>query len=88
MADREVMLDFGLEEVLKSLSEFGIFRALKWEQKGVIATLVTGKHHSAGRVANWFWEKSDISGTSSCKRNNDGDTFERSCRFSTSEYCV
>ena len=44
MADREVMLDFGLEEVLKSLSEFGISRALKWEQKGVIATLVTGKH--------------------------------------------
>ena len=26
MADREVMLDFGLEEVLKSLSEFGIVR--------------------------------------------------------------
>ena len=44
MADREVMLDFGLEEVLKSLSEFGVSRALKWEQKGVIATLVTGKH--------------------------------------------
>ena len=44
MADREVMFDFGLEEVLNSLSEFGISRALKWEQKGVIATLVTGKH--------------------------------------------
>ena len=87
MADREVMLDFGLEEVLKSLSEFGISRALKWEQKGVIATLVTGKHLLAV-LPKGFWEKSDISGTSLCKRNNDGDTFERSCRFSASEYCV
>ena len=87
MADREVMLDFGLEEVLKSLSEFGISRALKWEQKS--SNCYTGYWKtSAGRVANWFWEKSDISGTSSSKRNNDGDNFERSCRFSASEYCV
>ena len=87
MADREVMLDFGLEEVLKSLSEFGISRALKLEQKR--SNCYTGYWKtSAGRVADWFWEKSDISGTSSCKRNNDGDNFERSCRFSASEYCV
>lgn len=43
MADREVMFDSALEEVLKSLSEFGMSRALKWEQKEAIATLVTGK---------------------------------------------
>ena len=41
---------------------------------------------STGRVAKWLWEKPDTSGVGSYERNYDGETFERSCRFSARTY--
>ena len=43
---------------------------------------------STGRVAKWLWEKPDASGVGSYERNYDGETFERSCRFSAPTYCL
>ena len=43
---------------------------------------------STGRVAKWLWEKPDASGVGSNERNYDGETFQRSCRFSAPTYCL
>ena len=39
---------------------------------------------STGRVANWLWEKPDISCVGSCERNYYEETFVCSCCLSTS----
>ena len=85
MADREVMLDFGLEEVLKSLSELS--RALKWEQKGVVATLVTGKHLLAV-LPTGFGKSLIFQVLVRVKETMTGTPSSVVVVFSASEYCV
>ena len=84
--DEIVSFNSALKEVLKSLSEFNV-SCIKIGTKRNNCYTGSGKG-STGRVAKWLWEKPNALSVGSYERSYDGETCERSCRFSAPTYCL